>query len=105
QQVRQRVDEVAANAATDAAALQDQRVLDRGLAKQVVERDFAELIDDDGSVRHLRTGQQMIEQRGLAAAEKAGDDRDRHFPAVRVTAHVQKVVSRTSSPPPKRSTA
>ena len=44
--------------------------------KLVVEPDLAELVDDDGGARELRLAQQMAQQRGLAAAEEAGEHRD-----------------------------
>ena len=45
--------------------------------QQMVERDLAELVDDDGGLGERRIFQQAVEQRGLAGAEKAGEHRQR----------------------------
>jgi hypothetical protein len=42
----------------------------------VIEADFAELVDHHRGIGHRRIAQRAIEQRGLAAAEKAGEDGD-----------------------------
>ena len=66
--------EIAADFAAQAPGLQlDQAVLAR-LDEFVVEADRAELVDDHGGARELRSAQQAAEQRRLAAAEKAGED-------------------------------
>src|SRR5262249_30278255 len=46
------------------------------LDELVVETDFAELIDDDGRARKSALAQQMAEDRRLAAAEEAGENRN-----------------------------
>jgi hypothetical protein len=43
----------------------------------VVERDVAEFVDDDGGLAKRRVLEQAVEQRGLAGAEKAGEDGER----------------------------
>ena len=45
--------------------------------ERVVDADGAELVDDDGGVLAFRRRQEAAHQRGLAGAEKAGDDRHR----------------------------
>src|SRR5205085_9082917 len=45
--------------------------------QQVIERNLAELVDDDEAVRQLRALHQPVQQGRLAAAEKAGDQRYR----------------------------
>ena len=49
----------------------------RGLDQEMIEADLAELVDHHGRVGELGLAQQMLQQRRLAAAEKAGQDRDR----------------------------
>src|SRR5262249_7393465 len=44
--------------------------------QQMIKADFAELIDDHRSFGHRWIAQRPIEQRRLAAAEKAGEDGD-----------------------------
>ena len=39
-----------------------------------VDADIAELVDDDGEAAALRIGEHVANERGLAGAEKAGDD-------------------------------
>src|SRR4051794_24502326 len=77
QEVPERLFEVAAYRAADAAARHDRNLALDGGDQQMVERDLAELVDDDGAVRHIAVPQQMIEHRRLAAAEKPGDERYR----------------------------
>ncbi len=73
QQVLQRVDEVAAHRAAQAAALQQHHVVVDMLDQQMVEADLAELVDDDGGLGERRVLEQPVEQRGLAGAEEAGE--------------------------------
>jgi hypothetical protein len=72
----QRGDEIAEHGAAQAAVLQhhDGVVALRG--EQMIEADFAEFVDHHRGVRHRRIAQRAIEQRRLAAAEKAGEDGD-----------------------------
>ena len=70
------VDQVVADRAAHAAVghLDDASVV---LDEQVLVVDFlAELVDDDGSVGERRVRQHALEQRRLAGAEEAGQDRD-----------------------------
>ena len=72
QQAFERDDQIAAQRAAQAAALQQHHVVVDGLDQQMVEADLAELVDDDGGVGERRILQQAVEQRGLAGAEEAG---------------------------------
>ncbi len=74
----QRIGDVAAHGAADAAILQQHGILDRLLDQQVVQPDRAELVDDHRGVGQRRQLQQAVQQRRLAAAQEAGDDRHRH---------------------------
>ena len=77
QQVLQGLRQVGADFAAQAAGLQlDEAVLAR-FDQLVIESDLAELVDDDGGAREFRLAQQMAKHGRLAAAEKAGEDRDR----------------------------
>ena len=44
----------------------------------MIESDLAELVDDDGGAREFRLTQQMAKYSSLAAAEEAGEHRDRN---------------------------
>src|ERR1700730_8363659 len=57
----------------------------------MVDADFAELVDHDRGVGPLGPAQQFADQRRLAGAEKAGDDRDRDA-----------CTTRPALPPPER---
>ena len=73
QQRLQRVDQIAAHGAAQAARLQQHHVVADIFHQQVVEADLAEFVDDDGGVGERRLFEQAVEQRGLAGAEKAGE--------------------------------
>ena len=75
-EIVQRGDEIAEHGAAKAAVFQhhDGVVALRG--ERVIEPDLAELVDHHGGVGHRRIAQRAIEQRRLAAAEKAGEDGD-----------------------------
>ena len=71
--------QVAAHRAAQAARVQGHHALVVGLLDQeVVEPDLAELVDDHRGVGELRPAQQLVQQGGLAAAQKAGQHRDRN---------------------------
>ena len=53
--------------------LQQHHVVADIFDQQMVERDLAELVDDDGGLGERRILQQCVEQRGLAGAEEAGE--------------------------------
>ncbi len=77
-QAAQRVDQVAANGAAQASALQQDHVLGGTLDQFVIEADLAELVDHDDGARELGPGQELVEDRRLAAAEKPGQQGHRH---------------------------
>ena len=77
-QIGQRVDQVAAHRAAEAAVGELDDAVRRLLDQQMVDRDVAELVDDDGRVGERRILQQPVEQRRLAGAEEAGQHRDRY---------------------------
>ena len=76
---RERVDEIAAHGAAQAAAAQQHDVAGRALDEVVIEPDVAQLVDDDECTRHAGIAHQPVEQRRLPTAEKAGEDRDGDF--------------------------
>ena len=78
EQIGQRVDDVAAHRAAQAAAVQQYDILGRAFDQQVVEADLAELVDDDRGRRHAGLLQHVVQQRRLAAAEKPGQHRHRN---------------------------
>src|SRR5262245_39042137 len=61
--------------AAQAPRLQSDEALLASLDQIVIEPDLAELVDDNRRARELRGVEQACEQRGLAAAEKAGQQR------------------------------
>src|SRR5260370_692993 len=73
----QTVPQIAAPPAAQTAARQHDRLAFARHDHQVVERDFAELIDDHQAVPQPRALHQPVQQGRLAAAEKAGDQRYR----------------------------
>ena len=81
----QRIGDVAAHGAADAAVLQQHGVLDRLLDQQMIQAHRAELVDDDDGIGERRLPQQVVQHRGLAAAQEPGDDCHRH--SVRCIAH------------------
>ncbi|MCY1237698.1 hypothetical protein D9M72_504060 [compost metagenome] len=78
QQRRQRLHQVAADGAADAAVAHLHDLLAAVLHQDlVVDVLFAELVLDDGNLHAVLLVQDALEQGGLAAAEEAGQDRDR----------------------------
>ena len=77
-----RVLEVAANGAAEAAALQQHSALVHRLDQKVVKADGAELVDQHCGVGEGRMAQHVVEQCRLAAAEESGDDDDGGEPRV-----------------------
>lgn len=73
QKCAQRLLEVAANCTANATAREHGDLAIDALDQEMVKTDFAVFVNDDGAVAHGAVAQQAIEQRGLAAAEKAGD--------------------------------
>ena len=78
QQVAGGAHQVAAHGAANAAAVERDHLLLAGFDQQVVETDGAELVDDHRGACQRRVAQQVGKKRGLAAAEKARDDRERN---------------------------
>ena len=73
----QDADEIAAHAAADAAVVQLEDFLVGLDDELVVDADLAEFILDHRDALAVVLGEDAVEQRGLARAEKAGDDGDR----------------------------
>ena len=78
QQRLQRVHQIAAHGAAQATRLQQHHVVADIFDQQVIERDVAEFVDDDGGIAQRRVLEQAVEQRGLAGAEKAGEHGERN---------------------------
>src|SRR5439155_26965998 len=57
--------------------LQEHDGLVHALHQQMIESDLAELVEQYHGALHGRRAQQVLEQRGLTAAQEAGDDVDR----------------------------
>jgi len=79
QQLFERRDQIAAHRAAQAAARQHDHAVADILHQQVIETDLAELVDEHGGVGERGIFKQLVEQRGLAGAEKTGEhgERDR----------------------------
>src|SRR5205807_1257181 len=75
QQLFERVDEVAAQGAAQATALQQYDAVADRFDQQMVEADFAEFVDDHRGFGERRVAEQAVEQGGLASAEEAGEHR------------------------------
>ena len=73
--VCERLHEVSAHRAAQAAGVEQHPVLGRRRNQQVVDPDLAEFVDDDCGIRERRLLPQVIEQRRLAAAQKTSDTR------------------------------
>ena len=109
EQLSQSFLQVCAHRAAQAAIGQQADILRRHLDQVVVNADLADLVDHHGHPVHVRVTQQTGDQRGLAAAQKTGDEGDRDFPGQGVALHrggrrIQMFISRMYKPPPKRST-
>src|SRR5262249_56594134 len=77
QQVLERQRQVTAHGAAQTSGPQLNEALLARLDQIVVKADLSELVDDYGRTREIRVLQQTSQQRRLAAAKKAGEDRDR----------------------------
>src|SRR3954463_117489 len=71
-------DQVAAHGAADAAVVHLDDLLVGFLDDRAIDPDFAELVLDHRDPMTMLLLEDAIEERGLAAAEKAGEDRHRH---------------------------
>ena len=76
-QAAQRHLQVGAGIAAEAAVAEQRDLVGAVADERVVDADGAVLVDHDRGVAALRRRQEAAHQRGLAGAEKAGDDRDR----------------------------
>ena len=74
QDVAQGLDEIAAQGATDATAVDQDGVARQPLIKQMIEPDLAPFVDDHQRLGEFRRAQKPVDQRGLPRAEKPGDD-------------------------------
>ncbi len=77
-QVLEGLGEPVAHGTAQAAGIEQDDVLATAFDEQVVEADRAELVDDHRGILHRRGAYELREQRGLAASEKAGQQRDRN---------------------------
>ena len=77
-QAAQGLRQILAHRAAQAAARQFEDAAFDKIDKVVVDRDFADLVDDDRGIGKGRRGQGAAQQRRLAAAEKAGQHRHRY---------------------------
>ncbi len=77
-----RLDEVVANLAADAAVGQADHVVVHADDEFGVDIDRAKVVDEDAHAQAVIPGQDAIQQRRLSCSEKAGQDRDRNGLAV-----------------------
>ena len=70
-QVLDRRRKLAADGAADAAGLQQHHRVVDALEQMMIEPDLAEFVDQHGGVGQRRIGQQALQQRRLARAQKA----------------------------------
>ena len=75
-EIAQRLGQFAAHGAAHAARLQQHHRVVDALDEMVVEADLAEFVDQHGGVGERGIGEQALEQRRLARAEKAGEEMD-----------------------------
>ena len=78
QQILQCLRQVGADFAAQAASGERNDAILARFDQLMIDSDLAELVDDDGGAREFRLTQQMTKYSTLAAAEKAGDHRDRN---------------------------
>ena len=71
EQVAQRGDEIAQHGAAQAPAIEHGDLIGDPAHQQMIHRRLAEFVDQHRAILQPRRGQEMIEQRGLAAAQKA----------------------------------
>ena len=83
EQRAQRLLQVAAHRAAQATITEQHGRVARRAQQRVVDADFAVFVDDERGVGALGGIEQRADQRRLAGAEKAGDDRDRQARAAR----------------------
>ena len=78
-EIAQRVLQVGAHVAAQAAVAEQRDVVARGAHQRVVDADAAELVDDDRGAFALGACEKAAQQRRFAGAEKAGQDGDRNL--------------------------
>ena len=103
EQLAQRLLQVGAHGAAEAAVREERDVLGGRGDESVVDADLAEFVDHHRDPVHARVREEPPDQRRLAAAEETGDDGDRE-PAGERVACAQIVISRMYRPPANRST-
>ena len=69
--------------AAEAAAVDHAHAIARRLDQHVVDADLAVFVDDDRRARKIVELEQAVDQSGLAAAKKAGDQQHRHARGLR----------------------
>ena len=74
---QQRVGDLAAHCAADAARFHQDDIVVDPVEKVMVEPDLAELVDGDRGAGHGRIGQKALQERRLARTEEAGEEVDR----------------------------
>ena len=92
-----RLRQVAADGAADAARLHQQHVAAHVGDQVVIEADLPELVDQHGAVGEVRTAQHMPQQRGLAGAEEAGEHMHRDAPVHRAPRAAMRAIRPGSS--------
>ena len=97
EKLAQRVHEVAADGAAKAAGIKQHHVFADFTHQEMVERDVAELVDEDGGARERFVLQKFVEQRGLAAAEKARQHEERQA-LLECRAHAKRLNARSFKP-------
>ncbi len=78
EQVADGIDQVAPDGTADASVFQQQRVFERRFNQHVIEADFAEFVDNQRRIPHSLLLNQIVDERGFAAAEKAGHHGNRN---------------------------
>ena len=77
QQIFERVDQIAADRAADAARTHQHHVAVKLLNEEMIEADIAKLIDQNQRVGQFGRNQQAVQQRGFAGAKEAGENSER----------------------------
>src|SRR5262249_9085280 len=82
-EIAERVLQVGAGIAAQAAIAEQRDIVGRGAHERIVDPDAAELVDDDRGARALGGREKTTHQRGLAGAEEARDHGHRNARAAR----------------------
>ena len=83
-EIAQRVLQVGAGDAADAAVAEQRGLIGRAADQRVVDADRSVFVDDDGGAAAFRRRQEIPQQRGLARAQEAGEHGDRDAAPARV---------------------